>query len=288
MIPERIIFVNRGITVISLCGGKFCVCTFAWGVKSVGRFPSGDLHHHTVRVWASAMVRDPCSACSYRLLYRVFRDSRCQSLNLCCLFSSISICTQLLREGSTDNSNAVILCIAESKLTFQFRLLHRHTSVTGCDWMGLPWQFDSHSACQQIPPTYYGTRRLLPSLHEPVDCFCPVSVKSYRRPCILLLRDAFCVLFTLAFLNRSLPFKSRYSHWPFYVGERPILLPLIRNTLWKRDSYSACVKIIRRCLDLLQLMTEWSVQDETAQVHIAFSQIRRALSMRKCEYWTWL
>jgi len=61
------------------------------------------------------------------------------SLSVCfVLFSSISICTQFLHDGSTGNSSAVILCIAESKLTFQFRLHHRHTSVTGCDWTGLP------------------------------------------------------------------------------------------------------------------------------------------------------
>lgn len=153
--------------------GKFCFPASAWGVKWVGRFPSVDLRQHTVRVLRfGGGPGSEFGALVLRTLQSVSWFQIRQSLNLC-LFSGISSCTQFLHEGSTGNSSVVILCIAESKLTFQFRLLHRHTSVIGCDWMGLPWQFDSHSTCQEIPPTYYWFRRLLPNLHEPVFLFLP-------------------------------------------------------------------------------------------------------------------
>jgi len=93
------------------------------------------LYEFEVRRWSGIRVRRTLTAYTTGC-FAIPDTSFSQSVLF--YFPSISICTQFLHEGSTGNSIVVILCIAESKLTFQFRLLHRHTSLTDCDWMGLP------------------------------------------------------------------------------------------------------------------------------------------------------
>ena len=58
------------------------------------------------------------------------RNSRYVVLSsLCRLFASICSCFRLLHEGSKVSASVVIFCLAEGKLTFQFRRRHRHSPV---------------------------------------------------------------------------------------------------------------------------------------------------------------
>jgi hypothetical protein len=86
-----------------------------------------------------------------------------------------------------------------------------------------------------------------------------VAIPCWLNPTAALVFCFFMMHFVfylrLAFSSVLFPLNPYIPIGLFYVGERPILFPLIRYTLRKRDSYSTCVQIIRMCLDLMQLMT---------------------------------